>query len=123
MDSKDEHLAALMALVIGMYTAIRSTLMELPVPVSLPDIESDDADTIACVKDLARAVALVEDEPIPAAKREALRRAALKWFTAWELVHLTRTTGYAPWRLDAAQMALVEMGRIIGSIESGDLDG
>jgi hypothetical protein len=122
MEPNENRLNLMMALVTGMYVTIRSTLTELPIPISLPDIDADNVDMLDCLRALMTARDLIEQEPITNAHKGAYSQAILKWFTAWELVNLATIAGPAPWRLDGAQLALVEMGAIIGDIESGDLD-
>jgi hypothetical protein len=122
--SDKERFLELGAVVIGMMEYLRELLLDLPIPVVLPEFtgESETGPVLDAVLALDRARVLIEDEPIPGSHRLAYGHLILEWFTAYEMLCLRRMAGPAPWRLDCAQHAIARFTTIAEMIENDELD-
>jgi hypothetical protein len=108
---------------LGAFDYIRSLLEQLPVPVTVPDMTPDENDGGAPAQTLLslnRVRQLIEDEPISERRKRAFEHMLLDWFTAYEILALTQLAGPAPWRLDAAEFALVRLTTWIEAIEEDE---
>ncbi|MFE9906428.1 hypothetical protein [Streptomyces achromogenes] len=116
-DNHRERLLTLMEALVGAFAYIQALLQDLPLPVIIPDFapdeEDDEAPTTALLS-LDRVRQLIQDEPISDRDKRAFEHMVLDWFTAYELLVITRMAGPAPWRLDAAEFA---MNRIVTWID------
>ncbi|GEC02972.1 hypothetical protein SSP24_06270 [Streptomyces spinoverrucosus] len=108
--------------VLGMLGYLRELLLDLPIPVSLPDFVGEDGPNHEAVIALDRARHLIEEEPIPEMRQTAYGHLILEWLTAYEMLVLRQLAGPAPWRLDAAQFAIARFTTIAEMIENGELD-
>ncbi|MEV1079892.1 hypothetical protein AB0I98_16845 [Streptomyces sp. NPDC050211] len=123
-DNYRERLVALMEGLLGLYAYMQGLFEELPLPVTLRDFEpADDEDTPSqALLALNRVRQLIEDEPISERDKRAFEHLILDWFTAYELLVITRLAGPAPWRLDAAEFSLNRVITWIEVIEEDDPD-
>ncbi|MBC9730689.1 hypothetical protein H8R17_40165 [Streptomyces sp. TRM68367] len=110
---------------LGMYAYMQALFEELPLPVTVPDLEpsGDDEDAPAkALLSLNRVRQLIEDEPISERHKRSFEHMVLDWFAAYEMLVLTELAGPAPWRLDVVQFALVRMTTWIEVIEGDEPD-
>ncbi|WP_406365265.1 hypothetical protein [Streptomyces sp. NBC_00645] len=115
-DNHRERLLTLMEGLLGLYAYIQALFEELPLPVTIPDFapgDSEDTPTQALLS-LNRVRQLIDDEPISERDKRAFEHLVLDWFTAYELLVLTKLAGPAPWRLDCAEFSL---NRVVTWIE------
>ncbi|MFI1030753.1 hypothetical protein [Streptomyces sp. NPDC020951] len=117
-----ERLRHLEEHVLGMMEYLQELLLDLPIPVVIPEVVDDnDKPVREAVLALDRARVLIEDEPIPERHKRAYESLILEWFTAYEMLVLRQMAGPAPWRLDAAQFAIARFTIIAAMIEDGDI--
>lgn len=125
MDDHDkERFIELGMLVFGAFDLIRELLTGLPIPVELPDIDPgpEGGDRAEVLLSLDRARAVIKDEPISTGVKVSYEMLILDWFTAYEMLTLTRVAGPAPWRLDSAEHALTRLELTAEAIENGETD-
>ncbi|MFR0354147.1 hypothetical protein [Streptomyces sediminimaris] len=108
--------------VMGMLEYLRELLLNLPIPVDIPDFLGEDGPNHDAVMALDRARDLIDDEPVSEDRKTAYGHLILEWFTAYEMLVLRRIAGPAPWRLDAAQFAIARFTIIAEMIENGAID-
>ncbi|WP_328439356.1 hypothetical protein OHA71_23750 [Streptomyces sp. NBC_00444] len=107
-DSRERFLALAEA-TVGAYAYIAGLLEDLPIPVIVPDlvqVMDEDGDPGEVLLALHRVRAVIEDEPISLRLQRAFEHMLLDWFTAYEMLSLTKLAGPAPWRLDTVEFAL-----------------
>lgn len=123
-DNHRERLLTLMEALVGAFAYLQALVSELPLPVTLPDFtpDSDEEAPVTALLALNRVRELIEDEPIPERHKRAFEHAVLDWFTAYEMLVLTRMAGPAPWRLDCAEFALVRLTTWIEVVEDEEPD-
>ncbi|MFI1002007.1 hypothetical protein ACIP10_15435 [Streptomyces galbus] len=123
-DNHGERLMVLMEAVVGAFAYVQALLADLPLPVVIPDFapSDDDEAPITALLSLDRARQLIQDEPISERDKRAFEHMVLDWFTAYELLVVTRMAGPAPWRLDAAEFALNRVVTWIEVIEDDEPD-
>ncbi|NEC76467.1 hypothetical protein [Streptomyces rochei] len=123
-DNHRERLLSLMEALIGAYAYIQALLKDLPLPVIVPAFmpgDDEEGPTTALMA-LDRVRQVVADEPISDRDKRAFEHMVLDWFTAYELLVITRMAGPAPWRLDAAEFALQRVVTWIEMFEDADPD-
>ncbi|CAL9302874.1 MULTISPECIES: hypothetical protein [Streptomyces] len=123
-DNHRERLLSLMEALIGAYAYIQALLKDLPLPVIVPAFmpgDDEEGPTTALMA-LDRVRQVVADEPISERDKRAFEHMVLDWFTAYELLVITRMAGPAPWRLDAAEFALQRVVTWIEMFEDDDPD-
>ncbi|MET9729712.1 hypothetical protein ABZZ79_03295 [Streptomyces sp. NPDC006458] len=108
--------------VMGMMEYLRGLLLDLPIPVVLPELLAGGSPDPEAVLALDRARDLLEAEPIPGQHQTALEHLILNWFIAYEMLVLRTMAGPAAWRLDAAEHAIRSFTTIAEMIESGELE-
>ncbi|MBK3563208.1 MULTISPECIES: hypothetical protein [unclassified Streptomyces] len=121
-DDYRERLTTLMEGLLGLYAYMQALFEELPLPVIAPDftpVNGEDGPVQALLS-LNRVRQLIEDEPISDMRKRAFEHMVLDWFTAYELLVITKMAGAAPWRLDAAEFALNRVLTWIEVIEEDD---
>ena len=118
-----ERLRYLTEALLGALHFVQAFLADLPVPIAVPDFITDEGPNHESVIALDRARTLIDDEPIPAIVKQAMKDLILDWLTAYEMMVLRRMAGPAPWRLAAAEYALTRLAAIGEMIENGELDG
>ncbi|WP_031039842.1 hypothetical protein [Streptomyces sp. NRRL F-5650] len=121
-DNHRERLLTLMEALVGAYAYVQALLKDLPLPVIIPDFQpgEDEEGPVTALKGLNRVREVVADEPISERDKRAFEHMVLDWFTAYELLVITRLAGPAPWRLDAAEFALNRVVTWIELIEGID---
>jgi hypothetical protein len=118
-----ERLRHLEEHVVGMMGYLQELLLDLPIPVVIPDVVDDDDKPVReAIFALDRARDLIEDEPIAERYKRAYENLILEWFTAYEMIVLRQMAGPAPWRLDAAQFAIARFTIVAAMIEDGEID-
>ncbi|MFI9824438.1 hypothetical protein ACIHFC_28900 [Streptomyces sp. NPDC052013] len=123
-DNYRERLQLLKEALFGAYAYIQALFAGLPLPVTIPDFEpvGDEETPAQALLSLDRARQLVDDEPISDREKRAFDHLVLDWFTAYEMLVITKLAGPAPWRLDCAEFALNRTVTWIELIEEEDLD-
>ncbi|MEU5111693.1 hypothetical protein AB0G64_09355 [Streptomyces longwoodensis] len=123
-DNHGERLLTLMEAIVGAFAYVQALLKDLPLPVIIPDFApgDDDEAPVTALLSLDRARQLIPDEPISERDKRAFEHMVLDWFTAYELLVITRMAGPAPWRLDAAEFALHRVVTWIEVIEDDEPD-
>lgn len=123
-DNYRERLLTLTEALLGAYAYLQALFEELPLPILVPEFApADDEDTpTEALLSLNRVRDLIEDEPISDRHKRAFEHAVLDWFSAYEMLVLTRMAGPAPWRLDAAEFAMVRLTTWIEVIEEDEPD-
>ncbi|MFJ7100169.1 hypothetical protein [Streptomyces albogriseolus] len=123
-DNHRERLLTLMEALVGAHAYIQALLAELPLPVTIPDFTPEDGEDgpVQALLSLDRVRQLIDDEPLSERHKRAWVNLVLDWFTAYELLVITRMAGPAPWRLDAAEFALNRIVTWIEAIEEDDFD-
>ncbi|MYW48867.1 hypothetical protein GT346_42755 [Streptomyces sp. SID161] len=113
-----------MEALLGAHAFVQALLEDLPLPVTIPDPapEGDEDTPTQALLALNRVRRIIQDEPITEARKRAFNHLILDWFTAYELLVLTKVAGPAPWRLDAAEFSLDRVVTWIELIEEGDLE-
>ncbi|XUL91016.1 hypothetical protein ACQ86D_33945 [Streptomyces galilaeus] len=117
-----ERLRDLSEVVMGMMVYLQHMLHDLPIPIVIPPILGETGPNHDAIFALDRARDLIEDEPIDDQLRTAYGMLILEWFTAYELIVIRQMAGPAPWRLDAAQLAIDRFSTVVEAIEDGDID-
>ncbi|MET9729656.1 hypothetical protein ABZZ79_03015 [Streptomyces sp. NPDC006458] len=121
-DNHRERLLTLMEVLIGAFAYVQALLEDLPLPVTIPDFtpgDDEDAPTTALLS-LDRVRHIIPDLPISGRHKQAFDHAILDWFTAYELIVITKMAGPAPWRLDAAEFSLNRVVTWIEMIEEDE---
>ncbi|MEU5838790.1 hypothetical protein ABZ820_34715 [Streptomyces diacarni] len=123
-DDRDdrERFSELGELIMAAHGFLRVLLGELPVPVMIVDFDAEVDDQSEVLLSLDRARRLIEDEPIPGIEKKAISRMVLDWFSAYEMLVLTKLAGPAPWRMDSVEYALHRFTTVAEMIERGELD-
>ncbi|WP_228916860.1 hypothetical protein [Streptomyces sp. DH20] len=123
-DNHRERLLTLMEALVGAHAYIQALLADLPLPVVIPDFAPEDGEDAPAqaLLSLDRVRQLIDDEPLSERHKRAWVNLVLDWFTAYELLVITRMAGPAPWRLDAAEFALNRIVTWIEAIEEDDFD-
>lgn len=121
-DSRERYLRLAEA-TVGAYAYVAALLADLPVPITIPDLVlAVDGEPTECLMALNRARVLIEDEPISKQLQQAFADLILEWFTAYEILALTKLAGPAPWRLDVVSYTLDRAVAWIELIEEGSPD-
>ncbi|MGW4883381.1 hypothetical protein [Streptomyces murinus] len=123
-DNHRERLLTLMEALYGAFALVQALLEDLPLPIAIPDLalgDGEDTPTKALLA-LDRARQIIQDEPIGETHRRAFDHLILDWFTAYELIVITKIAGPAPWRLDAAEFSINRVITWIEVIEGDELD-
>jgi hypothetical protein len=119
-DHRERYLALAEA-IVGAFENIRSFLAQLPVPVTVPDLDPEATDTTKALYGLDRVRQLIKAEPISEGHKRAIESMILDWFAAYEVGALYRLVGPAPWRLDAIEHALERLMVSGDTIENDQL--
>jgi hypothetical protein len=117
-----ERFAKIAETVLAAFGFVRALLTDLPVPISVPDFDPEADDQLEALMSLNRVRALLADEPIGDTAKRAYERLVLEWFTAYEMVVLTKMAGPAPWRLDAVEFTLLRIATLGEMIELGEIE-
>ncbi|WP_019548458.1 MULTISPECIES: hypothetical protein [Streptomycetaceae] len=123
-DDRDdrERFSELEELIMAAHGFLRVLFEELPVPVVVIGFDAETDDHSEVLLSLDRARHLIEDEPIPSFEKKAISRLVLDWFSATEMLVLTKLAGPAPWRMDSVEYALHRFIAVAEMIERGELD-
>lgn len=121
-DDAVERFLELSEFTMAAHAYLRALLRDLPVPVTVAPFDPKGSDQSEALLGLNRARHLIKDEPISDIHKEAYNRLVLDWFSAYEIMALTKEAGPAPWRLDTVEHALHRFTTVAEMIEKGELE-
>jgi hypothetical protein len=105
-DPDEKRYLELVRQMLAAYGLIRHMLVQLPIPIRLPEIEEGwDPDTVLMAVERCR-TELIKDQPIGGLHQGLLKRVVLEWLTVYEIGGLVRVAGPTGWRFDAMHYGL-----------------